>query len=54
MDLTDLDGDALKGTTDKMAEKEPLPILPGMCDAENQTLRFDLPSELMAKLRNWD
>ena len=49
----DLDRDVIESHSDKTKEQEPLPILPGMRDAENQALRFDLPDEMLTKLRNW-
>jgi hypothetical protein len=53
MQYADLERDTLESHSDQTKQQEPLPILPGMRDAENQALRFDLPDEIINKLRNW-
>jgi hypothetical protein len=53
MQCADLNRDTVESQTNQTKEQEPLPILPGMRDAENQSLRFDLPKEIINRLRNW-
>lgn len=53
MQCKELDRDVTESQLNKTKEQESLPILPGMRDAENQALRFDLPKEIINKLKNW-
>lgn len=39
---------------DMPTDKQTLPILPGMADAEDQAMKINLPETVIQRLRRWE